>query len=129
MKTNSSTCLQPIFRLISGTRSAISTGSLSVLPPINHFGLPLFRKKHNLNVLTVKELFDFVVDPEIDEKDQEEALEKLNEKVSQRTEDERSAQEQIEAEVFKQIFIPRKLIEVDYPERDIAKAKSDQVIS
>ena len=123
MKKNSATCLQPIFRLISGTRS------LSVLPPINHFGLPLFRKKHNLNVLTVKELFDFVVDPEIDEKDQEEALEKLNEKVSQRTEDERSAQEQIEAEVFKQIFIPRKLIEVDYPERDIAKAKSDQVIS
>lgn len=88
-----------------------------------------FRKKHNLNVLTVKELFDFVVDPQIDEKDQEEALEKLNGKASQRTEDERSAQEQIEAEVFKQIFIPRKLIEVNFEDiqKDIAKAKSDQV--
>ena len=81
--------------------------------------------------MTVKELFDFVVDTEIVEKDQEEALENLNEKVSQRTEDERSAQEQIEAEVFKQIFIPRKLIEVNFPdiEKDIAKAKSDQVCS
>ena len=79
--------------------------------------------------MTVKELFDFVVDPQIDEKDQEEALEKLNGKASQRTEDERSAQEQIEAEVFKQIFIPRKLIEVNFEDiqKDIAKAKSDQV--
>ena len=79
--------------------------------------------------MTVKELFDFVVDPQIDEKDQEEALEKLSGKASQRTEDERSAQEQIEAEVFKQIFIPRKLIEVNFEDiqKDIAKAKSDQV--
>merc|ERR1712115_513228 len=50
---------------------------------------------------------------------EEEALEKLSEKASQRTEDERTALELVENEVFKQIFIPRKLIEVDFPERDI----------
>ena len=60
----------------------------------------------------------------ISDNDQEDALEKLNHKASQRTDEERTAQEEIEAEVFKQIFIPRKLIEVDFPEREIAKAKS-----
>ena len=60
----------------------------------------------------------------ISDNDQEESLEKLNQKASQRTDEERTAQEEIEAEVFKQIFIPRKLIEVDFPEREIAKAKS-----
>lgn len=63
----------------------------------------------------------------IDENQEESALEKLNEKASLRTEDERSAQEIIEAEVFKQIFIPRKLMEVDYTEaeRAISKSKAD----
>jgi len=82
-----------------------------------------FRKK-KVNVLTVKELFDFVVDITIEEGQEETALEKLNEKASLRTEDERSSQELIEAEVFKQIFIPRKLMDVDFPERAISKIKS-----
>merc|ERR1719282_2092729 len=77
-----------------------------------------FRKK-KVNVLTVKELFDFTVDLNIEDNAEEEALEKLSEKASQRTEDERTALELVENEVFKQIFIPRKLIEVDFPERDI----------
>merc|ERR1719270_728037 len=84
-----------------------------------------FRKK-KVNVLTVKELFDFVVDLTIDENQEESALEKLNEKASLRTEDERSAQELVENEVFKQIFIPRKLIEVDFPERDIESNKGSE---
>ena len=71
-----------------------------------------FRKK-KVNVLTVKELFDFVVDLNINENEEEECLEKLSEKASKRTEEERSAQELIENEVFKQIFIPRKLMDVD----------------
>jgi len=82
-----------------------------------------FRKK-NVNVLTVKELFDFVVDVNIAENQEESSLEKLNEKASLRTEDERSSQELIEAEVFNQIFIPRKLMDVDFPERAISKIKS-----
>ena len=85
-----------------------------------------FFKKKRVNVLTVKELFDFVVDPTINEDDQEKSLEELSQKASERTDEERSAQEEIENEVFKQIFIPRKLIEVDFPERDINKAKANE---
>ena len=85
-----------------------------------------FRKK-KVNVLTVKELFDFVVNLNIEEGQEEAALEKLNEKASLRTEDERSAQEIVEAEVFKQIFIPRKLMEVDFSEAEKAIARAKQV--
>ena len=84
-----------------------------------------FFKKKRVNVLTVKELFDFVVDPTVNEDEQEKSLEELSQKASERTDEERSAQEEIENEVFKQIFIPRKLIEVDFPERDISKAKAN----
>ena len=84
-----------------------------------------FRRK-KVNVLTVKELFDFVVDVTIGENEEEAKLEELSEKASERTEEERSAQEEIEAEVFKKIFIPRKLDDVDFPERAIGKAKSNQ---
>ena len=87
---------------------------------INEF----FRKK-KVNVLTVKELFDFVVDLNIEENNEESALEKLNEKASLRTEDERSAQEIVEAEVFKKIFIPRQLMDVNFPERAISNVNKD----
>ena len=83
-----------------------------------------FFRKRGVNVLTVKELFDFVVDPTIDEGKEEAALEALNAKACERTDAERSAQELIEEEVFKQIFIPRRLIEVSYPEREISGLKS-----
>ena len=43
---------------------------------------------------------------------------------SKRTEEERSAKQEVEEEVFKQIFIPRSLLEVNFPERDIAGIKS-----
>ena len=85
-----------------------------------------FRKK-KVNVLTVKELFDFVVNLNIEEGEEEAALGKLSEKASLRTEDERSAQEIVEAEVFKQIFIPRKLMEVDFSEAEKAIARAKQV--
>jgi len=85
-----------------------------------------FRKK-KVNVLTVKELFDFVVTLNIEEGQEEAALEKLNEKASLRSEDERSAQEIVEAEVFKQIFIPRKLMEVDFSEAEKAIARAKQI--
>lgn len=86
-----------------------------------------FRKK-KVNVLTVKELFDFTVDLNIEDNTEEEALEKLSDKASERTEDERTALELVENEVFKQIFIPRKLIEVDFPERDIESNKVDDPV-
>ena len=82
-----------------------------------------FRKK-GVNVLTVKELFDYVVDPTIEVANQEIALEDLNAKASSRTDAERTAQELVEEAVFKQIFIPRQLIEVTYPERELSGLKS-----
>ena len=86
-----------------------------------------FRRK-GVNVLTVKELFDFVVDvakmPSDKEECWEEELSRLSFVASERTEDQRTAQQEVEEEVFKQIFIPRSLLEVSFPERDIAGIKS-----
>merc|ERR1712226_739337 len=45
----------------------------------------------------------------------------LSERAASRTNEEMTAKEKVEEEVFKQIFIPRTLIEVAHPERD-AKA-------
>ena len=53
-----------------------------------------------------------------------EELSRLSFVASERTEDERTAQQEVEEEVFKQIFIPRSLLEVSFPERDIAGIKS-----
>ena len=87
-----------------------------------------FFKKKGVNVLTVKEMFDFVVDaaklPVENETSWEEELSRLSLVASGRTEEERSALQEVEEEVFKQIFIPRSLLEVDFPERDIAGIKS-----
>ena len=89
-----------------------------------------FRRK-GVNVLTVKELFDFVVDvarlSHDGEEDWETELDRLSNMAAERTEEERTAQQEVEEEVFKQIFIPRSLIEVDCPERDIAGIKSGKI--
>ena len=73
-------------------------------------------------------MFEFVVDvariPVNDEKTWEIELARLSQIAAGRTEEERSAQQEVEEEVFKQIFIPRSLLEVDFPERDIAGIKS-----
>ena len=87
-----------------------------------------FFKKKGVNVLTVKEMFDFVVDvanlPINDETLWENELHRLSALASQRTEEERTAKQEVEEEVFKQIFIPRSLQEVDFPERDIKGIKA-----
>lgn len=82
-----------------------------------------FRKK-GVATMTVKELFDFITDPSISDQNMEAYLEKLSETISNRNHDELSAKEQIEEEVFKNAFIPKRLAEVskktDY---SIAKRK------
>lgn len=70
-----------------------------------------FRKK-GVATLTVKELFDFITDATIKESNLEECLEKLSEKVASRDLEEMTAQEQIEEEAFKNIYIPKRLTEV-----------------
>ncbi|XP_023936391.2 serine/threonine-protein kinase RIO1 [Bicyclus anynana] len=84
-----------------------------------------FRKK-GVATLTVKELFDFITDTSINESNLEECLEKLSEKAASRNFEELTAQEQIEEEAFKNIYIPKRLTEVINYERDINKAKKGE---
>ncbi|XP_072947731.1 serine/threonine-protein kinase RIO1 [Epargyreus clarus] len=84
-----------------------------------------FRKK-GVATLTVKELFDFITDATINESNLEDCLEKLSEKAASRNFEEMSAQEQIEEEAFKNIYIPKRLTEVINYERDITKAKKGE---
>ncbi|CAH1638819.1 unnamed protein product [Spodoptera littoralis] len=81
-----------------------------------------FRKK-GLATLTVKELFDFITDSTINEDNLEACLNKLTEMAAQRDLNNMTAQEQIEEEAFKNIYIPKRLTEVINYERDINNAK------
>ncbi|KAG7296364.1 hypothetical protein JYU34_021503 [Plutella xylostella] len=85
-----------------------------------------FRKK-GVATLTVKELFDFITDPVINECNLEDCLEKLSEKAASRNFEEMTAQEQIEEETFKNVYIPKRLTEVIDFERDIKKAREGDV--
>ncbi len=62
-----------------------------------------FRRRGVPNVLGVRALFDFVVDPNIE--DEEEELEKISQRQAESKDEE-------DEEVFKQIYIPRTLDEV-----------------
>lgn len=68
-----------------------------------------FFKKNKVAVMLVKELFDFITDPTINEENMEEYLEKISLKASQR---DVTAEEQVDDEVFKNSYIPQTLTEV-----------------
>ncbi|XP_018335842.1 serine/threonine-protein kinase RIO1 [Agrilus planipennis] len=87
-----------------------------------------FFRKQEVAVMTIKQLFDFITDPSINERNMEECLEKLAEIAAKRTLEEISAQEQVEEEVFKNAYIPKRLIEVVDYERDINKAKAGESV-
>lgn len=80
-----------------------------------------FFSKFEVAVLGLRELFDWVVDTR---PDWELRLDGLEEVAASRTEEERSAQAEVDEEVFKQVFIPRRLNEVAKPERDIKIMKA-----
>merc|ERR1712025_877349 len=84
------------------------------------FNVTEFFRKLEVAVLGLKELFDWVVDTR---EDWESRLDQLEVVASSRTEEERTAQQIVDEEVFKQVFIPRRLTEVAKPEVDIAKIK------
>lgn len=69
-------------------------------------------RKFEVSTMTVKELFDFITDPTITEKNMEECLNVISEKIADRNLDELSVQEKMDEEVFKQAFIPKRLGEV-----------------
>ncbi|XP_058830836.1 serine/threonine-protein kinase RIO1 [Topomyia yanbarensis] len=77
-----------------------------------------FRKK-DVSTMTVKELFDFITDPTITEANVESCLEKMSDKIANRSFDEFTEQQKMEDAIFKQIFIPKTLHDVYDVERDI----------
>uniref|UniRef100_U5EXG6 Serine/threonine-protein kinase RIO1 n=1 Tax=Corethrella appendiculata TaxID=1370023 RepID=U5EXG6_9DIPT len=86
-----------------------------------------FRKK-DVATMTVKELFDFITDPTINEENMDECLERQSEKISNRSFDEFTAQQKIDEEVFKQAFIPKTLHDVYNVERDIFDQKDKDTL-
>jgi len=82
-----------------------------------------FRKKE-VATMTVKELFDFITDPTITDNNRDAYLDKMSERAAARTLEEVTAQEQIDEEVFKKAFIPKRLTEVVDAERDIEMVQS-----
>ncbi|KAL1784107.1 serine serine/threonine-protein kinase RIO1 [Sigmodon hispidus] len=75
--------------------------------------------KHAVAVMTVRELFEFVTDPSITLDNMDAYLEKAMEIASQRTKEEKTSQDHVDEEVFKQAYIPRTLNEVKNYERDV----------
>ncbi|XP_022191489.2 serine/threonine-protein kinase RIO1 [Nilaparvata lugens] len=83
-----------------------------------------FFKRKEVATMTVKELFDFITDPTIDENTMDEHLEKMSEQASKS--EPLSNQQQVEEEVFKNVYIPQTLSEVIDFERDINKIKAGE---
>ncbi|XP_005191909.2 serine/threonine-protein kinase RIO1-like [Musca domestica] len=84
-----------------------------------------FRKKA-VATMTVKELFDFITDQTITEENMETCLEKISEKIKDRDFEAITAQEKIDEAVWQQTFIPKRLDEVRYFERDVDKVKKGE---
>ncbi|XP_011504545.1 PREDICTED: serine/threonine-protein kinase RIO1 [Ceratosolen solmsi marchali] len=82
-----------------------------------------FFKKNKVAVMSMKALFDFITDPTINEKNMHTYLDKMS-KIMENKPTKMEPEQQIEEEVFKNIYIPQRLTEVIDIERDIQLAKS-----
>ncbi|KAG8337601.1 Serine/threonine-protein kinase RIO1 [Homalodisca vitripennis] len=83
-----------------------------------------FFRRNQVATMTVRELFDFVTDPTITDKNMEDCLDRLSELAASR-ELEPSEEEKVSEEVFKSAYIPQSLTEVIDFERDITRVKAD----
>ncbi|KAI3460538.1 hypothetical protein Pfo_017201 [Paulownia fortunei] len=79
-----------------------------------------FFKKHGVAVMTIRELFDFIVDPTIDDDSVDSYLEEAQQKILARG-DVISAEEEIADSVFVQSFIPKTLDHVKNAEEDVQR--------
>lgn len=77
-----------------------------------------FRKK-GVATMTIKDLFFFIVDPSINEKNMEEVLLALSEKCAQHCE--LTAEEQIDEQVFMEVTIAKTLSEIKDVEKEIQR--------
>ncbi|XP_044752958.1 serine/threonine-protein kinase RIO1 [Coccinella septempunctata] len=83
-----------------------------------------FFKKNGVATMSLKDMFNFITDANITEKNLEECLDALSEKAANT---ELTVEEQIEEEAFKEQYIPKRLNEVKNYERDINNIKSGEV--
>ncbi|CAB1317927.1 unnamed protein product [Coregonus sp. 'balchen'] len=93
-----------------------------------HSDLNFFLKR-GVAAMTLRELFEFVTDPSITSSNINLYLEKAMDITSERTAEERSNQDSVNEEVFKNAYIPRTLTEVSHYERDVdamANMKDDE---
>nr|XP_029480123.1 serine/threonine-protein kinase RIO1 [Oncorhynchus nerka] len=78
-----------------------------------------FFLKRGVAAMTLRELFEFVTDPSITSSNINLYLEKAMDIASKRTAEERSNQDSVNEEVFRNAYIPRTLTEVSHYERDV----------
>ena len=81
-----------------------------------------FRRKH-VCVMSVKELFDFVTDVALEDDQVEEYLKRVGQRAVEREPGDRAPEEEVSEAVFKQIFIPRTLAQVERFEEDFDKMR------
>lgn len=81
---------------------------------IQHFLSSDFFKRNQVATMTMKDLFDFVTDPNITDKNMEACLDKLSERAATRQDDDLTQEEQVSEEVFKSAYIPQTLNEVPF---------------
>jgi len=83
-----------------------------------------FFGKYMENVLSAKQLFNFVTDISIQEENVDKYLEKMNELIDQQSGKEKTNEEQIAEGVFQKSFIPRTLHQVSSPVQEIFENKT-----
>ncbi|XP_024024900.1 serine/threonine-protein kinase RIO1 [Morus notabilis] len=82
-----------------------------------------FFKKHGVAVMTIRELFDFIVDPCIADEAVDSYLEEIQQKIMSR---DVSAEDEIADSVFVQSYIPKTLDHVKNVEEDVIRLTSGQ---
>ncbi|PON72158.1 Serine/threonine protein kinase [Trema orientale] len=83
-----------------------------------------FFRKHGVAVMTIRELFDFIVDPCIADDDVDSYLEELQQKIMSRGDV--TAEDEIADSVFVQSYIPKTLDHVKNVEEDVIRLTSGQ---
>lgn len=81
-----------------------------------------FFKKHGVAVMTIRELFDFIVDPTIADDSVDSYLEEVQQKILARGD--MSAEDEIADSVFVQSYIPKTLEQVKNAEEDVIRITS-----
>ena len=82
-----------------------------------------FFRRRGVCVMTVRELFDFATDLSLGDDQVEEYLRRMEEKTAEREPGNQEAEDLVSEAVFKQIFIPRTLQDVEKFEEDFQKMR------